>query len=149
MIDSPDPTACAGAATATVVGVLPLELMILDHYARQSRRLVESLPAVFGRDEKDDVRLANPWISHSHCQLFQQAGVLMVRDLDSKNGVFIRGVRVREAEVLPGDCLTLGRTEITLHFRLAAAGEDVADGSTASAPQSRPRDRDFWAAAAP
>ena len=40
--------------------------------------------------------------------------MLVVRDLDSKNGVFMHGVRVREAEVLPGDCLTLGRTEITL-----------------------------------
>ena len=127
MTDSPDPTADAGPAAAAVpADMLPLELMILDHYARQSRCLLSSLPAILGRDEKDDVRLADPWISHSHCELFQQGGVLVVRDLDSKNGVFMHGVRIREAEVLPGDCLTLGRTEITFRYRRATAGEDSA-----------------------
>ncbi|MGO9109258.1 MAG: FHA domain-containing protein [Thermoguttaceae bacterium] len=130
MTDSPDPTADA----AVSADLLPVELMILDHYARKSRCLLGSLPATFGRDEKDDVRLADPWISHSHCELFQQGGVLVVRDLDSKNGVFMHGVRVREAAVLPGDCLTLGRTEITLRYRRPSDDEDSAASSTASMP---------------
>ena len=135
MTDSPDPTADAGPAAVAVSAVmLPLELIILDHYARQSRCLLGSLPAIFGRDEKDDVRLTDPWISHSHCELFQQGGMLVVRDLDSKNGVFMHGVRIREAEVMPGDCLTLGRTEITFHYRRATAGEEPAADSTASMP---------------
>ena len=135
MTDSPDPSAEAGPAVAAVSSlVLPLELAILDHYARQSRCLLKSLPATIGRDEKDNVRLADPWISHSHCELFQQGGVVVVRDLDSKNGVFMHGVRVREAEVLPGDCLTLGRTEITLRYRLPTPREDSAADSTASMP---------------
>ena len=135
MTDSPDPSAEAGPAVAAVSSlVLPLELAILDHYARQSRCLLKSLPATIGRDEKDSVRLADPWISHSHCELFQQGGVVVVRDLDSKNGVFVHGVRVREAEVLPGDCLTLGRTEITLRYRLPTPREDSAADSTASMP---------------
>jgi pSer/pThr/pTyr-binding forkhead associated (FHA) protein len=113
--------------------MLPLELTILDHYSRQSRCLLGSLPAVLGRGDDDDVRLADPWISHSHCELFRQGGVVVVRDLDSKNGVFMHGVRVREAEVLPGECLTLGRTEITLRYRRVTIGEDTA-ASTASMP---------------
>ncbi len=134
MTNSADPTADAGPATAAVAAVIfPLELIILDHYARQSRCLLASLPAIFGRDEKDNVRLADPWISHSHCELFQQGEMLVVRDLDSKNGVFMHGVRIREAEVLPGDCLTLGRTEITFRYRRATAEESAA-GSTASMP---------------
>ena len=88
--------------------------------------MLGSLPAILGRDEKDDVRLTDPWISHSHCELFQQGGLLVVRDLDSKNGVFMHGVRIREAEVLPGDCLTLGRTEITFRYRRATTSEDSA-----------------------
>jgi pSer/pThr/pTyr-binding forkhead associated (FHA) protein len=117
--------------------MLPVELMILDHYSRQSRCLLGSLPAVLGRDDKDDVRLADPWISHSHCELSRQGGVIVVRDLDSKNGVFMHGVRVRESEVLPGECLTLGRTEITLRYRCLAIGDDAAAGSAASMPAAR------------
>ena len=142
MTDSPDPTADAGPAAAAVsADMLPLELIILDHYARQSRCLLGSLPAILGRDEKDDVRLADPWISHSHCELFQQGGVLVVRDLDSKNGVFMHGVRVREAEVLPGDCLTLGRTEITLRYRRRNCRRRSAavHGSACPAPPPAPR----------
>ncbi len=135
MTDSPDATADAGPPAAIVsADLLPLELTILDHYARQSRFLLHSLPAIFGRDEKDDVRLADPWISHSHCELFQQGGMLVVRDLDSKNGVFMHGVRIREAEVMPGDCLTLGRTEITFRYRQATAANESAADSTASMP---------------
>ena len=80
-----------------------------------------------GGDEKDNIRVADPWISHSHCALFQQDNALVVRDLDSKNGIFLHGVRIREAQVLPGDCITLGRTEITVRYRLGA-GEDPANG---------------------
>ena len=59
----------------------------------------------------------------------------MVRDLDSKNGIFMHGLRVREAEVLPGDCLTLGRTEITLCYNRVNFGDDArrrADSPVAS-----------------
>jgi pSer/pThr/pTyr-binding forkhead associated (FHA) protein len=137
MIDSPDASADSEAVIATFSpGMFPLELIIRDHYARQSRCLLGSLPAVLGRDEKNDVRLADPWISHSHCELRQEGDVLVVRDLDSKNGVFMRGLRVRQAEIMPGDCLTLGRTEITFRYRRIGAGDDsVADsGITVSQP---------------
>lgn len=135
MTDSPDPIAGEEAAAAAVsAGMLPLELTILDHYARKSQCLLSSLPAILGRDEKADVRLTDPWISHAHCELFQQDGIVVVRDLDSKNGVFMHGVRVREAQVMPGDCLTLGRTEITLCYRRAAGGQDSAASGTASMP---------------
>ena len=126
--------------------ILPLELVVLDHYARQRRSLVHNLPAVLGRGEKDDVRLTDPWISHAHCELFRQGDVLIVRDLDSKNGVFLRGTRVRETQVMPGDCLTLGRTEVTVRYRRvptmpetvheddSAVGKKVAGSQIAAVP---------------
>jgi pSer/pThr/pTyr-binding forkhead associated (FHA) protein len=116
--------------------MFPLELIILDHYARESRCLLGSLPAILGRGEKDDILLSDPWISHSHCELFQQGEALVVRDLNSKNGIFMHGVRVREAEVLPGDCLTLGRTEITLRYQRATS-DDVAAPSNSPVPSAR------------
>ena len=108
----PDPT---GAAASD--DVLPVELIILDHYARQTRFVLERLPAVLGRNEHAEVMLTDPWVSHEHCKLLQHEGQIIVRDLDSKNGVFMHGVRVLEADVHSGDCLTLGRTEITVRYR--------------------------------
>jgi len=139
MTDSPDPTADTGPlATALSAGMFPLELTIIDHYARQSRCLLLGLPAILGRDEKDHVRLADPWISHSHCELIQEGEVLVVRDLDSKNGVFLHGVRVRQAAILPGDCLTLGRTEITFRYQRASAGDTAVAPHPAAPAVRRP-----------
>jgi len=118
--------------------MFPLELTIIDHYARQSRCLLGRLPAILGRGEKDDVRLADPWISHAHCELFQQGEALVVRDLDSKNGIFMHGARVREAEVMPGDRFTLGRTEITLSYHRATAGDAVAPPESPAPGARRP-----------
>jgi pSer/pThr/pTyr-binding forkhead associated (FHA) protein len=120
--------------------VLPVELIILDHYARQTRCMLPSLPAVLGRNEHAEVMLTDPWVSHEHCKLLQHEGQVIVRDLDSKNGVFMHGVRVLEAEVHSGDCLTLGRTEITIRYREPvgdAAGRE-GDATPAHCPTRPP-----------
>ena len=111
------PAAASEAVVAVPADVLPVELHILDHYGHQTRRVVRSLPAVIGRNDRAEIILTDPWVSHEHCKLVQQEGLLVVRDMVSKNGVFLHGARVLEAEVHSGDCLTVGRTEITVRYR--------------------------------
>ncbi len=129
-----------GGSAAACGDLLPIELSILDHYGRQSRCALHSLPAILGRNEQADVKLTDPWVSHEHCKLLQHQGVLIVRDLDSKNGVFLHAVRVLEAEIHPGDCLTLGRTEITIRYREPSSAQGVAAPQAETAPTS-PRRR--------
>ena len=69
-----------------------------------------------GRDEGADVQLTDPWISHRHCEIGQIGDVLVVRDLDSKNGIFMHGHRVRESHVLSGEQLIVAQTEITVRY---------------------------------
>ena len=102
-------------ATSTE-NLLPVELTIHDHYGRETRRALHKLPAVVGRDESADVQLTDPWVSHRHCEIDQIGNVLVVRDLHSKNGIFMHGHRVREANVLSGDRLTVARTEIIVRY---------------------------------
>ncbi len=138
MNESQDTTAAPDPASAAVSDdVLPVELIILDHYARQTRCVLQSLPAVLGRNEHAEVMLTDPWVSHEHCKLLQHEGQVIVRDLDSKNGVFMHGVRVLEAEVHSGDCLALGRTEITIRYREPAAAAE-SDATPAHCPARPP-----------
>ena len=102
-------------ATSTE-NLLPVELTIHDHYERETQCAIHKLPAIIGRDEGADVRLTDPWISHRHCEIDQIGDVLVVRDLDSKNGIFMHGHRVRESHVLSGDRLTVARTEIIVRY---------------------------------
>lgn len=96
---------------------MEVELKIIDRHSAETRVVLRSLPAIVGRAAKADVPLRDPWASHVHCALSEMNGTLMVRDLDSRNGIFLHDRRVREAELLPGDRFTIGRTEIAVHYQ--------------------------------
>jgi predicted component of type VI protein secretion system len=52
----------------------------------------------------------DPWVSRLHCEIEDADGKICVRDLGSKHGVFLNGLRVTYAQLNPGDRLTLGTT---------------------------------------
>jgi DNA-binding NtrC family response regulator len=56
--------------------------------------------------------LTDSTVSRNHCELTLHAGSALLRDLDSSNGTFINGVRIREAYLEPGDTVTVGKTHI-------------------------------------
>ena len=118
---------------------MEVELTITDHYAMETRIVVRDLPAVLGRDEEADVYLKDPWASRKHCILAEIGETLVVSDLDSKNGIFLNGHRVRESQLMPGDRFAIGRTEITVHFQQQgqADAKTSADGAAAPATKSR------------
>ena len=67
-----------------------------------------------------DFVLTDPRISGLHCELTAEASII-VRDLGSKNGTWIGGVRVLEAVVPPGESLQLGDSRV----RVAPQSERV------------------------
>ena len=92
-------------------------LTILDHSGAETGVTLDRLPAILGRDQTADVRLKDPWASHRHCQIDQMGDVLVVRNLGSKNGIFMQGHRVDESRLLPGDQFTIGQTVVTVEYR--------------------------------
>jgi len=80
------------------------------------------LPARLGRGKEATVSLPHPLVSRLHCEIFEQHGQLMVRDLNSTNGTYVGSERITESVLRPGDLLTLG----TVTFR-ALYGDVVVD----------------------
>ncbi len=71
-----------------------------------------------GSHRSNDLVLDDPTVSRFHCEIrFEKAGPV-VRDLDSRNGTWVDGVRVREAFLRGGSTLRLGKA--TLRFELTA-----------------------------
>lgn len=72
---------------------------------------------LIGRGRGCDIILNLNSVSRSHATLIRDsAGVWKYKDLDSKNGSAINGVRVKEATVLKaGDVLTIGGADFTLY----------------------------------
>jgi len=74
--------------------------------------------AVLGTAEAADVVLHDRTISRFHCEVALDAERAIIRDLGSRNGTRVDGVRVVEAHLADGALLTIGRTQ--LRFELGS-----------------------------
>jgi predicted component of type VI protein secretion system len=76
------------------------------------------LPTVIGRGRDADLTVAHPTVSRHHCVVFEQDGVLVVRDNGSLNGTLVDGNKVQEAMLQPGDTLTVGPLTFRADYQL-------------------------------
>jgi hypothetical protein len=81
-------------------------------------RLSPSADAVtVGRSRDCDVVVGEETVSRFHAELrHRDGGAWFVRDLDSTNGTWLNGARVREARVGRGDVLWLGGLRMELQL---------------------------------
>jgi DNA-binding NtrC family response regulator len=107
----------------------------LEQKKRAGARVFVTIPAVFARkrweipssglslggDPTNDIVLDDPFVSAFHATLCLEDGRAVVRDLDSRNGVFVGEQKIREGEVPVGAQLRLGRIVAVL-----VAAEDPA-----------------------
>ena len=105
---------------------------------------------VIGRTPDNDLQIDSKFISRHHCQLdHRQRRASVIEDLNSTNGIVVRGKRVRRHTLRDGDVVSLGQHEILYvdeprlkhladtHDDLApldadAANEESEDGSRAT-----------------
>ena len=76
--------------------------LLLDD-GRNQRELVVRDKMTIGRDPACDVSDADPRLSRRHAEFLMTPRGLMVRDLDSRNGVRVNGRMVQEALLTAGD----------------------------------------------
>ncbi len=75
-----------------------------------------------GRRESCDVVLRFSNVSAHHCQLTVSGGYWYVRDLQSRNGVKVNGIRVNEKRLDPGDTLSIAKHKYEILFSPAELG---------------------------
>src|SRR5437868_2790598 len=63
---------------------------------------------LLGRHPECDIQIDSRKVSRRHCCIAQVADYLVVRDLDSTNGIRVNGMRVQESQLHHGDELTIG-----------------------------------------
>jgi len=67
-----------------------------------------TLPTVVGRSQQAGLTIGHRTISRRHAELFEKAGMVMIRDLGSLNGTIIDGQRIKEAPLPPDAEFTIG-----------------------------------------
>ena len=75
---------------------------------------LESSRVQVGTSPRCNLVLTDPTVSRLHCEVDVGERGMLLRDLDSTNGVYVGGVQVREAWLQPGYSFTLGATTIEL-----------------------------------
>ncbi|HXS74114.1 MAG TPA: FHA domain-containing protein [Rhodanobacteraceae bacterium] len=88
---------------------------------------------VFGRQADCDVCIPISEISRRHARVKPGAEGVLVEDLDSANGTYINGKRVRSGTLRPGEELALD----TVRFMLLMPGTEAVPASASSAAPSR------------
>ncbi len=77
-----------------------------------------------GRAEDCHLRPRSDTVSRHHCVLLIENGLVLVRDLGSKNGTFLNDQRVRpESEAKNGDRLRIGQLEFEVQMVTAIGGK--------------------------
>lgn len=99
-----------------------------------------------GRAEDCHLRPRSDTVSRHHCALLLESGLVLVRDLGSKNGTFVNDQRVRpEAEVKNGDHLRVGQLEFEVQMLTDIGGkkkpavQSVQEVAVRTATASTPR----------
>lgn len=74
-------------------------------------------PAVVGRDPSCEVCFEHDSISRQHCQFsLNGEGALVVKDLDSMNGIYVDDRRVPQATLMPHQTLQIGAIILQVEF---------------------------------
>ena len=103
---------------------------------------------LLGAYPRADVFIDNPYISRMHAQIIREGERHRIRDLDSKNGTFVNGVRLKGGgHILQGgDRIELAEAQVLLRFQ--ARGTTLTLPSASAADDGDlfvdPKSREVW-----
>jgi membrane fusion protein (multidrug efflux system) len=87
---------------------------LIGRGGERSLKMVEGVEYTIGRSPGADVVVDDAECSGRHALVFLRGDLCTVRDLDSANGTFVNSEKVKQAQIRPGDRLTVGRTEFAI-----------------------------------
>jgi hypothetical protein len=108
-------------------------VLVIGRGSDARRMRLEGGPLTMGTDPACDVVLADRAVSAVHCRFEPGPGGTWVRDLGSRNGTWLDGVRTALGHLAPGSRLRVGRTELFV-VDAGRAGDARSDGLVAVSP---------------
>lgn len=98
----------------SVISLRKCQLVVVDGPNRGKKISLNRNETKVGKREDNDLVLTDTTVSRNHLEIKYQQDSFLLRDLESTNGTFVNGTRIREAYLAPGDRIKLGNT--TLEF---------------------------------
>jgi hypothetical protein len=107
-----DPAIVAGSVTIEALVDDRAEVLALVRPDGESIALYDGLR--IGRNEDNDVVIADGRVSRHHARIVADGGGFAIEDLQSSNGTFVDGTRVRRARVHAGASIVAGETVLEI-----------------------------------
>lgn len=86
-----------------------------------------------GRSGDNDISVPDPFCSGSHAQIKRSGKDFILKDLESKNGTFLNGDKIKsEIKLKEGDEILIGSTRIVFNKKLSTHVEFTESGSSAN-----------------
>ncbi len=77
-----------------------------------------------GRRESCDICLRFPNVSGLHCELEFQDGIWVIRDLGSKNGVKVDGVKIKQKQLRDGSEIAIANRLFVIRYRMRGGSQN-------------------------
>lgn len=115
-------------------------LFVIQGYDQGNRFALDDEPATIGRDASNKIRLRDAEVSRRHAEIRRDVNGRTLVDLESSNGVYVNGRRIKTRRLVNGDQIQIGKTLLLFSSRVSDVGSreplvDVfqdADGDGAS-----------------
>lgn len=96
--------------------ILMVEACTVENLCYERYLFADGQNITIGRKKDCGIRFTSPFVSKEHAILSFREGVFRVEDLDSANGVFVNGVRVKSSDLALGDVVSI----LTLNIIIGA-----------------------------
>jgi len=96
-----------------------------------------SLPStvtIIGRRRDCDLCIPLMVISRRHCEFDQDEGKLQVRDLKSRNGIYLNGEQIQSSQVVAGDTVSIGPIDFIVQIDGKPPTEEISSDAVAQKP---------------
>ena len=114
--------------------------------------LLPSAVTFIGRRQDCDLSVPLSMVSRRHCEIYNEFGKVMVRDLKSRNGTFVNNDSIDEAQIKAGDTLRVGPIHFIVQIDgvpdnfdkfLLPAAEQPAERQATAPSQDETQEADF------
>ncbi len=93
-----------------------VNLVLFKKDGTQKPFLLPSNITVIGRRRGCDLCIPLKLVSRRHCKLSKDGDTVKIRDLNSRNGTFLNGKRIKEADIKAGDYIGVGSLKFLLQI---------------------------------
>jgi pSer/pThr/pTyr-binding forkhead associated (FHA) protein len=99
------------------------KLIVMTDMANTRQVALRARETTVGRASTNDIVIDNEQVSRLHAVLVTEGPSVTVRDLDSRNGVQVNGVKVASQQLAHGDTLSIGNCQM----RFLASDQDLSE----------------------